>query len=122
MSYKVHWPNSNLGICGSEWQYQSHFMNDVLCQANEAGLSPADAVAFVFDSKSTKLGLQGQVFPIVNDPACDYPDWDALKGWNTALAKDVAIYQGSTTGLKDGNEVCTSTGGSSVGRWTGVVI
>lgn len=110
-TYELHWPNSNLGLCGSEWQYQTPFMNGVLCKANQAGLSPGDAVASVFDAKSTKIGVQAQIFTVVNDPAYDYPDWDALKGWNTALANNVAVYQGSTTGLKDGNEVCTSTGG-----------
>ncbi len=110
-TYEVHWPYSNLGMCGTPWQYQSPFMNGVLCKANAGGLSPADAVASVFDTKSTKIGVQAQVFTVVNDPAYDLPDWDSMKGWNTALAEDVAIYQGSTTGLKDGNKVCTSTGG-----------
>jgi hypothetical protein len=110
-TYEMHWPNSNLGMCGSEWQYQTPFMNGVLCKATAGNLTPGDAVASVFDAKSTKIGVQGQIFTIVNDPAYDYPDWDALKGWNTALAEDVAVYQGSTTGLKDGNKVCTRSGG-----------
>ena len=110
-TYEFHWPNSNLGMCGTKWQYQSPFMNGVLCKANQADLSPGDAVASVFDSKSTKIGVQAQVFTVVNDSAYDYPEWDSLKGWNTALTKDVAIYQGSTTGLRNGNEVCRATGG-----------
>lgn len=110
-TYELHWPNSNLGMCGSEWQYQSPFMNGVLCKANEANMAPADAAASVFESKTSKIGVQAQIFTVVNDPAYDYPDWEALKGWNTALAKDVAVYQGSTTGQKDGNKVCRGTGG-----------
>jgi len=110
-TYEIHWPHSNLGMCDTDWQYQSHFMNGVLCKANEAYMDPADAVDSVFESLTTEIGVQAQVFTIVNDPAYDYPDWDALGGWNTDLASDVAIYQGSTTGQQDGNNVCRGTGG-----------
>ncbi len=110
-TYEIHWPHSNLGMCNSEWQYQSHFMNGVLCQANEADMSPADAVGSVFDTQTTKIGVQAQVFTIVNDPAYDYPDWAMLDGWNADMAVDMAIYQGSTTGQQDGNNTCRGTGG-----------
>ena len=26
-TYEIHWPHSNLGDCGTKWQYQSHFMD-----------------------------------------------------------------------------------------------
>ena len=26
-TYEIHWPHSNLGACGTKWQYQSHFMD-----------------------------------------------------------------------------------------------
>ena len=26
-TYEIHWPHSNFGMCDSEWQYQSHFMD-----------------------------------------------------------------------------------------------
>lgn len=110
-TYEIHWPNSNLGMCGTEWQYQTPFMDGVLCKANEANLPPEDAVASVFDTKTTKIGVQAQVFTVVNDPAYDYPDWDAMKGWNPALRDDVAIYQGSTTGQRNGNQICRGSGG-----------
>lgn len=110
-TYEIHWPHSNLGMCNTEWQFQSPFMNGVLCQANEAHVDPLDAVDTVFESKTTKIGVQAQVFTIVNDPAYDYQGWDALGGWNTDLANDVATYQGSTTGQQDGNETCAGTGG-----------
>ena len=48
----------------------------------------------------------------MNVSAYDYPDWDMIGGWNTALATDKAIYQGSTTGQQDGNNVCRGTGGA----------
>ena len=110
-TYEIHWPHSNLGACDTEWQYQSHFMNGVLCMANEAEMSPAEALAAVFDTQEAKIGVQAQVFTVVNDDAYDYPDWDSLSGWNTSLASDVAVYQGSTTGQQDGNEICRGTGG-----------
>lgn len=34
-----------------------------------------------------------------------------LAGWNTELAQDIAVYQGSTTGQKNGDETCRGTGG-----------
>jgi len=110
-TYEIHWPHSNLGKCGTEWQFQSHFMDGVLCYANENSMATADAVDAVFDSKLAKIGVQGQVFTVVNDDAYDYPEWDMLYGWNSDLASNVAIYQGSTTGQKDGNFVCRGTGG-----------
>merc|ERR550539_12337 len=87
-------------------------MDGVLCVANEAELATADAVDAVFNSELAKIGVQAQVFVVVNDDAYDYPEWDALYSWNDHLAEDVAIYQGSTTGLNDGHAVCRGTGGA----------
>lgn len=110
-TYEIHWPHSNLGACGTEWQYQSHFMNGVLCKANEVNMPVADAVNSVFGTQTTKIGVQAQVFTIVNDSAYDYPTWNAMGGWNSSLARDVAFYQGSTTGQQNGNVTCRGTGG-----------
>lgn len=111
-TYEIHWPHSNLGSCGTEWQFQSHFMDGVLCFANANDLSTPDALGAVFDSGIAKIGVQAQVFTVVNDDAYDYPEWDSLYSWNTDLAENVAIYQGSTTGLDNGNVVCRGTGGA----------
>jgi len=110
-TYEVHWPHSNLGMCGTKWQYQSHFMNGVLCKANQNYTTPEAAVDTVFETKSTRIGVQAMVFTVVNDPAFDYPDWNPLDGWNPELADNIAIYQGSTTGQIDGNNDCRGTGG-----------
>jgi len=112
LTYEIHWPHSNLGKCDTEWQFQTHFMDGVLCYANEAGLSTETALDAVFDSGAAKIGVQGQVFTVVNDDAYDYPDWNMLYSWNNDLASNVAVYQGSTTGQKDGNTVCRGTGGA----------
>jgi hypothetical protein len=112
LTYEIHWPHSNLGKCGTEWQFQSHFMDGVLCYANENELDTATAVDAVFASGAAKIGVQGQVFTVVNDDAYDYPEWDMLNSWNYDLATNVAVYQGSTTGHNDGNVVCRGTGGA----------
>ena len=80
-------------------------------------MTVADAVGAVFTgetdfaARTVKLGVHAQVFTLTNDARHDYNDWDMMTGFNTALATDVAIYQGSTTGQKNGNEDCRGTGG-----------
>ena len=44
LTYEIHWPHSNLGACGTEWQYQTHFMD---------GARPALRCARVFEPEST---------------------------------------------------------------------
>jgi len=122
LTYEIHWPHSNLGMCDSEWQMQTHFMNGVLCKANQAKMSPADAWAAVFESHTAKIGVQSQVFTIFNSDAgaeydhitTDESTWDPLMGWSikgNEAANDIAVYQGSTTGQQNGNEDCRGTGG-----------
>ena len=76
-------------------------------QAAAAVMDPKDG----FASRAVKLGVHAQVFTLTNDARHDYNDWDMMTGFNPALATDVAIYQGSTTGQKNGNEDCRGTGG-----------
>ena len=84
---------------------------------DEGRLTVGDAAAAVFSgkddfaSRTVKLGVHAQVFTLTNDARHDYNDWDMMTGFNPALATDVAIYQGSTTGQKNGNEDCRGTGG-----------
>jgi len=114
-TYEIHWPHSNLGECGTKWQYQYPFIDGVLCGATKGGLSVDQAVEAVFTSKTAKIGVMGQVFTIVNpksdDLRYDYPGWNMLGSWNTDLAEDIAIYQGSTTGQTANNDECRWTGG-----------
>lgn len=112
-TYEIHWPHSNLGMCGTEWQFQSHFMDGILCLANQMALETATAIDNIFVDESAKFGVQSQVFTVVNDDAFDYPEWNMLyDGFNKNLATNVAFYQGSTTGQLNGNEVCRGTGGA----------
>jgi len=92
-TYEFHWPHSNLGQCNTEWQFQSPFMDGVLCAATVGGMSPQAGVDSIFTAQTTKIGVMAQVFTIVNDAQYDYPTWDSLDGWNFDLATDIAIYQ-----------------------------
>jgi len=92
-TYEVHWPHSAVGDCGTPWQYQHPFYDGVFCHfvaATGGSISPAD--------QAQAVGVQGQIFTIVNDESYYYPD--LIKGMLVAGAygQDVAYYTGSTTG------------------------
>jgi len=57
----------------------------------------------------TNIGVQAQVFTIVNDEAYYYPS--LMQGMirlpNTDYGKDMAYYTGSTTGTSRNNTVCS---------------
>jgi len=121
LTYEIHWPHSNLGHCQSKWQYQSHFMDGVLCDATTGGVDLATAAKLIFEDGTVKFGVEGQVFTVVNslgvngDPnhsPFSHQTWDSMNGWNKAIVKDdYAIYKGSTTGPGADNEICRGTGG-----------
>ena len=101
LTYEFHWPHSSLGACQTPWQYQYHFLDGVLCGATQGGLDIATAAAaLTSDPPGAYIGVEGQVFTIVNGMGGDAvrPTWDVLNGWDRQAAKDVAYYQGSTTG------------------------
>ena len=68
-TYEVHWPHSAAGACGTKWQFQSPFYDGVLCN-NDAVLGVYGA-----DNELKNLpmfvGVEGQVFTVVNDDAYD---------------------------------------------------
>ena len=112
LTYEFHWPHSSLGACQTEWQYQYHFLDGVLCGATQGNVDIATASALLSD-RTHGIGVEGQVYTIVNsaDGAHKQGTWDALQGWNKELATDYAWYQGSTTGDAADNEICRGTGG-----------
>jgi hypothetical protein len=116
LTYEFHWPHSSLGACQTEWQYQYHFLDGVLCGATMAGLDIETAVDALV-TRAHNIGVEGQVFTIVNsdDPSSsDYlrPTWDSMNSWDRELATDIAYYQGSTTGdAADNDQECRGTGG-----------
>ena len=116
LTYEFHWPHSSLGACQTPWQYQYHFLDGVLCGATIGNVDIATASALLMD-KTHGIGVEGQVFTIVNggDDAAKRPTWDVLNGWDRQAAKDVAYYQGSTTGdaVQSGanaGDMCRGTG------------
>jgi hypothetical protein len=104
-TYEVHWPHSALGACGTPNQYQSPFYDGVFCGATSqllGSLTPQ----MIADS----VGVQGQVFTIINDEAYYYPD--LMRGMivdsDHNMGQDVAVYTGSTTGTSRNNQVCSA--------------
>jgi hypothetical protein len=103
-TYEVHWPHSAAGACNTPNQYQSPFYDGVFCKL------PLD-VFLELDQQSVanSVGVQGQVFVIVNDDSYYYPD--LIKGMivdaDLGIGTDLAIYTGSSTGTKRNNEICS---------------
>jgi hypothetical protein len=94
-TYEVHWPHSALGACGTVNQYQSPFYDGVFC--------------FLTKLKSTNLqiGVQAQVFTIVNDENYYYPN--LMRGMiiDGDYGTNITHYTGSTTGTSRDNVVCS---------------
>jgi hypothetical protein len=122
LTYEFHWPHSSLGACQTPWQYQYHFLDGVYCAATMGGLTYAQAAAaLTSDPPTAFIGVEGQVFTIVNggDAAAKRPTWDVLNGWDRQAIEEtkndatggVAYYQGSTTGdAANNDDVCRGTG------------
>lgn len=69
-TYEVHWPYSGLGDCGTEYQFQTPFTNGVFCNA----LSMLDPDTLTLQDIANTVGVQAQVFTIINDEDYYVPD------------------------------------------------
>jgi len=98
-TYEVHWPHSAAGMCGTPWQYQTPFYDGVFCVGGIISLSPLNTYQ--------KIGVQGQVFTIVNDENYYYPDLFRGMIVEGDYGKDIGHYTGSTTGTSRNNTVCS---------------
>jgi len=98
-TYEIHWPHSAAGACGTPDQYQTPFYDGVFCTDGIISLAPLNTYQ--------KIGVQSQVFTIVNDEHYYYPD--LIRGMivDGAYGADIAKYTGSTTGTSRDNEVCS---------------
>mmetsp|Transcript_19207 Transcript_19207/g.22933 ORF Transcript_19207/g.22933 Transcript_19207/m.22933 type:complete len:406 (+) Transcript_19207:111-1328(+) len=105
-TYEVHWPHSGAGECVpsgtvTKWQYQTPFYDGVFCNDGIISLDPLNTFE--------KIGVQAQVFTIVNDEDYYYPD--LFRGMLVDEGKhqgtDMAKYTGSTTGTSRSNEMCS---------------
>jgi len=101
-TYEVHWPHSAVGDCGTPWQYQTPFYDGVFCHL------PQTTEAYTTTPFWKAVGVQSQVFVIVNDEGYYYPD--LMRGMIVSgdFGKDVAKYTGSTTGTSRNNIDCSS--------------
>merc|ERR1719188_510430 len=97
-TYEVHWPHSRGGRCGSPWQYQTPFYDGVFCDVGKA-TTPSTQAA---------IGVQGQVFTIINNEDYYYPD--LFRGMIKIgdYGKDMTYYTGSTTGTSRSNTICSN--------------
>jgi hypothetical protein len=102
-TYEVHWPHSAAGACGTVNQYQTPFYDGVFCNLDMETLltlKPQDIASAV--------GVQAQVFTIVNDEDYYYPN--LMQGWilDGDKGADIAKYTGSTTGDSRDNTICSA--------------
>jgi hypothetical protein len=95
----VHWPHSAAGACGTPFQYQTPFYDGVFCKGGIVSLEPLNTFQ--------KIGVQSQVYTIVNDEDYYYPDMMRGMIIDGAYGEDVAKYTGSTTGTSRSNTVCS---------------
>ena len=94
-TYEVHWPHSAAGDCGTPFQYQTPFYDGVFCLDG------------IITDTAQQIGVQSQVFTIVNDDSYYYPDLFRGMIVDGEKGSDLAIYTGSTTGTSRDNEICS---------------
>jgi hypothetical protein len=94
-TYEVHWPHSAAGACGTINQYQTPFYDGVFCTDD------------VLTSTNKQIGVQAQVFTVVNDEEYYYPD--LIRGMivDGDKGNDMVFYTGSTTGDSRSNTICS---------------
>lgn len=104
-TYEVHWPHSTAGACGTANQYQTPFYDGVFCNLPLEALQTLEA-----QDIAKNVGVQGQIFTIVNDEKYFYPDLmrGMIQDKSLGLGQDLAYYTGSTTGTTRSNEMCSS--------------
>lgn len=103
-TYEVHWPHSAIGRCHTPHQYQTPFYDGVFCgwTAGVAEAVGADPQVLV-----DAVGVQAQVFVIVNDENYYYPDLMRGAIVDGEMWNDVLAYTGSTTGTSRSNKICS---------------
>jgi len=102
-TYEVHWPHSKAGACGTPYQYQSPFYDGVFCRFWDNNDLLVGGVGLNYN-----VGVQAQIFVIVNDENYYYPD--LMRGMivDGDFGMDMAYYTGSTTGTSRDNVICSA--------------
>jgi len=104
-TYEVHWPHSIFGKCGTPYQYQEPFYDGVFCTfPNAIGKNVTDL------SLPEKIGVQAQVFVVVNDETYYRPNLFHGMVMDDTYGTDIAYYTGSTTGTSSNNTICSGYG------------
>merc|ERR1712061_802645 len=103
-TYEVHWPHSTIGACHTPHQFQTPFYDGVFCGWTSAVAQSVSQNAQVLVDA---VGVQAQVFTIVNDESYYYPDLMRGAIVDGAMWSDVAAYTGSTTGTSRNNQKCS---------------
>jgi len=98
-TYEVHWPHSSFGACGTPDQFQEPFYDGVFCHIGTRYDTTKDL--------SHQVGVQAQVFTIVNDDDYYYPNMMQGMIVDGEFGADIAAYTGSTTGTTRNNTVCS---------------
>ena len=100
-TYEIHWPHSAAGACGTPFQYQTPFYDGVFCKHGIITIAPLNTYE--------KIGVQSQVFTIVNDDDPALYNGDLINGMivDSTHGADMAMYTGSTTGTSRDNVVCS---------------
>ncbi len=103
-TYEVHWPHSSVGACGTPNQYQTPFYDGVLCNID----GPTLATVISGNQLHLNVGVQAQIFTIVNDENYYYPD--LMRGMivDGDKGSEITYYTGSTTGTSRDNSVCSA--------------
>lgn len=82
-TYEVHWPHSAAGACGTKWQMQYPFYDGVFCKGGVISLGTGgqdQANPLNGFNVHQKIGVQGQVFTIVNSDAVEYQRNNLING------------------------------------------
>ncbi len=109
-TYEVHWPHSAAGACGTLMQYQTPFYDGVFCRDG------------VLTNTAGQIGVQAQVFTIINDESYYYPD--LMRGMivDANMGKEITAYTGSTPLALPATTKFAPSSHPSRGRWIASVI
>ena len=113
-TYEVHWPHSAGGACGTVNQYQTPFYDGVFCELHqptaETVVGSTATGDVMYESTHTQVGVQSQIFTIVNDENYYYPDLFRGMIVDGERGTEITGYTGSTTGTTRSNTVCSAYG------------
>lgn len=98
-TYEVHWPHSAAGACGTPYQYQTPFHDGIFCHLPVLGN---------FSHLQDQIGVQAQVFSVVNDDTYYHPNLMDGMIVDDEYGQDVVRYTGSTTGSNVNNDICSA--------------